>query len=88
MIYPIEDDLDDFADVAEPEPSWADCPLLRRADMLGVIEKRGNLDGRAVNMFLNCFAVRITCTRSDYFRTLCTTVRNEGRVFEIEDIEI
>src|SRR5215472_11499493 len=53
MMYPIEDDSDDFADVAEPEPSWADCPILLRSDMLAVIQERGNLDGRGVNLFRN-----------------------------------
>ncbi len=53
MIYPIEDDPDDFADVVEPEPNWAECPMLPRADMLAVIEQRRDMDGRAVNLFRN-----------------------------------
>ena len=51
MIYEVEDDPDDFADIAEPEPSWVDCPILSRGEMLAVIEKHGNLDGRAKNLF-------------------------------------
>ena len=53
MIDPIEDDLDDFGDVAEPEPSWADSPMLSRAHMLAVIEENKHVDGRAVNLFRN-----------------------------------
>jgi hypothetical protein len=53
MIYPVEDDSDDFEDVAEPEPSWADSPMLPRGDMLAVIQQHKDLDGRAVNLFKN-----------------------------------
>ena len=53
MIDPIEGGLDDFADIAEPEPSWFECPILSRCEMLAVIQKRGILDGRAVNLFRN-----------------------------------
>jgi hypothetical protein len=50
---PIEDDLDDFADIAEPEPNWFQYPILSRSEMLASIQERGNLDGRAVNLFRN-----------------------------------
>src|SRR5215472_3876785 len=54
MSYPIEDDLDDFADLAEADgPSWAHSPILSRSEMLRVIEERGNLDRRGVNLFRN-----------------------------------
>jgi len=53
MIYPIEDDSDDFADIAEPEPTWFQYPILSRSEMLASIQERGNLDGRAVNLFRN-----------------------------------
>jgi hypothetical protein len=53
MIDAIEDDPDDRCDVGEPGPSWADCPMLPRGEMLAVIERRKDLDGRAVNLFRN-----------------------------------
>src|SRR5690242_13737752 len=40
-------------DEPEPGPSWFDCPMLPRRDMLAVIERRKDLDGRAVNLFRN-----------------------------------
>ena len=53
MIDPIEHDADDFADVAELEPSWFQCPILTRSEMLAAIQERGDLDGRALNLFRN-----------------------------------
>ena len=78
MIDAIEDDLDDRCDVGElaaepqnivehdePGPSWADCPMLPRADMLAVIERHQGLDGRSVNLFKNALKRE---PRSDLFR--------------------
>jgi hypothetical protein len=45
------DDLDDLGDLAEPSPSWFECPILRRDDMLATIKQNGGLDGRSVNLF-------------------------------------
>lgn len=53
MIVSIDDHLDDLGAVAEPGPSWFDCPVLPRSDMLAVIERHKDLDGRAVNLFRN-----------------------------------
>ena len=47
MIDLIDDDLDGACDFAEPELSWADCPMLPRSDMFAVIERYGKFDGRA-----------------------------------------
>jgi hypothetical protein len=53
VIDQIDDDPDDPTDVAGPGPSWADCPILLCGDMLAVIERHKDLDGRAVNLFRN-----------------------------------
>jgi hypothetical protein len=47
----IDDDPDGVRDFAEPEPDWANCPMLPRRDMLAVIERHKALNGRAVNLF-------------------------------------
>src|SRR6201998_2787230 len=64
MIDPIEDDPHDTGDVGEPDLSWADCPMLPRGDMLAVIERKRDLDGRAVNLFRNALKGQ---PRSDLF---------------------
>jgi hypothetical protein len=51
VIDSIGDDLRDPGDVGEPEPSWADCPVLPRVDILAVIEGNRDLGGRALNLF-------------------------------------
>ena len=43
MIDSIDDDL---VDVGEPEPSWADCSVLPRVDILAVIETGISVAGR------------------------------------------
>ena len=68
MIYQIDDDRwgDDAAVTdelaAEPETiaddnvpalNWFECPILSRGDMLTVIERQKDLDGRAINLFKN-----------------------------------
>jgi hypothetical protein len=45
------DELDDLGDLAEPSPSWFECPILRRDEMLATIKQNGGLDGRSVNLF-------------------------------------
>jgi hypothetical protein len=53
VIAPIDDDPDSACDFDEPEPgpSWFDCPMLPRGDMLAIIERKKDLDGRAINLF-------------------------------------
>jgi hypothetical protein len=55
VIASFDDDLDSARDFDEPEPgpSWFDCPMLPCRDMLAVIERRKDLDRRAVNLFRN-----------------------------------
>jgi len=54
VIDPIDDDLDYPGEVPESDgPSWFEAPILSRSAMLAVIEERGNLDGRGVNLFRN-----------------------------------
>ena len=53
MIDPIDDDPEDTGDITTPDLSWPDCPMLPRRDMLAVIERHKDLDGRAVNLFRN-----------------------------------
>ena len=68
MIEPIdEEDAEDIdnVDVGEPGPSWFACPMLPRGDMLAVIERHKDLDGRAVNLFKNALQRE---PRSDLFR--------------------
>ena len=66
MIDPIEDENpDDTGDIDEPEMNWARCPTLLPGDMLAVIERRKDLDGRAVNLFRNALERE---RRSDLFR--------------------
>ena len=45
------DELEGLGDLAEPDPSWFECPILRRAEMLATIKHKGALDGRSVNLF-------------------------------------
>jgi hypothetical protein len=45
------DELEVLGDLAEPDPSWFECPILRRAEMLATIKQKGALDGRSVNLF-------------------------------------
>ena len=54
---PIDDDPYGGRDFGEPEPgpSWFDCPMLPRRDMLGIIERCKDLDGRSVNLFRTAF---------------------------------
>jgi hypothetical protein len=49
----IGDDRDEPGDVGEPDPSWFDYPMLPRSEMLTIIERKKDLDGRAVNLFRN-----------------------------------
>ena len=53
MIDAIDDGPDDRCDVGKPGPSWFDCPMLPRGDMLAVIERRKDLNGRGINLFRN-----------------------------------
>ena len=53
MIDPIEDNRDEPGDVGQSDPSWFDHPILPRGEMLAVIERRKDLDGRSVNLFRN-----------------------------------
>ena len=53
MIDPIDDDPEDTGNITAPDLSWADCPMLPRGDMLAIIERHKDLDGRAVNLFRN-----------------------------------
>jgi hypothetical protein len=48
-----------------PALDWFDCPMLSRGDMLRVIERQKDLDGRAVNLFRNAL---VREPRSDLFR--------------------
>ncbi len=64
MIDAIEDGPDDRCDVDEPGPSWFDCPMLPRGDMLAVIERRKDLNGRGINLFRNALKGQ---PRSDLF---------------------
>jgi hypothetical protein len=48
---PIDDDPEDTGEIAASDLSWTDCPMLPRRDMLAGIERRKDLDGRAVNLF-------------------------------------
>jgi energy-coupling factor transporter ATP-binding protein EcfA2 len=50
---PIDEDRDDPGDIGQPDPSWADCPILPRSDILAVIERRKDLDGRTINLLRN-----------------------------------
>src|SRR5260370_27464696 len=61
---PIDDDPDGAREFDEPELNWADCPMLPRGDMLAVIERYKDLDGRAVNLFRNALQRK---PRSDLF---------------------
>jgi hypothetical protein len=45
---PMHEDIEDHTD-----PDWFECPILPRADMLAVIERRRQLDGRSLNLFRN-----------------------------------
>ena len=81
MIEPIDeedpDDIDtvDVGELAaepqnivehdEPDLDWFDSPILPRRDMLAVIERHKDLDGRAVNLFRNALERE---PRSDLFR--------------------
>jgi hypothetical protein len=49
----------------EPDLDWFACPTLPRGDMLAVIERRKDLDGRSVNLFRNALERE---PRSDLFR--------------------
>ena len=53
MIDLIDDDPDGVRDFDEPEPDWANCPMLPRSDMFALIERQKALGGRAVNLFRN-----------------------------------
>jgi len=64
MIDAIDDGPDDRCDVGEPGSSWADCPMLPRGDMLAVIERRKDLNGRGINLFRNALKGQ---PRSDLF---------------------
>jgi hypothetical protein len=64
VIDPIDDDPDGACDFEEPGPSWAECPMLPRSDMLAVIERHKALDRRAVNLFRNALKGQ---PRSDLF---------------------
>ena len=44
------------ADIVEhevPRLDWFECPMMSRGNMLAVIERQKDLDGRAVNLFKN-----------------------------------
>jgi hypothetical protein len=46
------------ADIVEhdaPRLHWFECPVMSRGDMLGVIKRQKDLDGRAVNLFKNAW---------------------------------
>ena len=75
MIHQIDDDWW-VADELSAEPQnivehdlpaldWCECPMLSRGDMLAVIERQKDLDGRAINLFKNALQRE---PRSDLFR--------------------
>jgi hypothetical protein len=75
VIEQIGDDLDDPRDVVEADClSWANRPMLSRAEMLRVIEQSKKLDGRAVNLFRNALQ---RPRKSDLFMSARTTTSNE-----------
>jgi hypothetical protein len=51
VIDPIHDDPEDAGENAASDLSWADCPMLARGEMLAIIARQKDLDGRAVNLF-------------------------------------
>jgi hypothetical protein len=53
VIDAIEHDSDDSDEFGEPGLSWFECPMLPRGDMLAIIQRNKDLDGRAVNLFKN-----------------------------------
>ena len=56
------------ADIVEhdvPHLDWFECPMMSRGEMLAVIERQKDLDGRAVNLFRNAL---VREPRSDLFR--------------------
>lgn len=60
----ILDGLGGNDDFDRSEPSWLDCPMLPRRDMLAVIERCKDLDGRAINLFRTALQGK---PRSDLF---------------------
>ena len=53
MIETIELDPDDIDESGKAGPSWFECPMLPRDDMLAIIQQNKDLDGRSVNLFRN-----------------------------------
>jgi hypothetical protein len=67
VIDSIEDDpeVETSEEADEPDLNWFECPMLPRSNMLAVIERNRELDGRSVNLFRNALARE---PRSDLFR--------------------
>jgi hypothetical protein len=67
MIDRIDDDpeVESNEEADEPDLNWFECPMLPRGEMLAVIERHKDLDGRAVNLFKNALE---RAPRSDLFR--------------------
>jgi hypothetical protein len=64
VIDPIDLDPEDAGEIAASDLSWADCPMLPRADMLAIIKRQKDLDNRAVNLFRSALQGK---PRSDLF---------------------
>src|SRR6266446_484344 len=61
MIDPVDDDSDE----REPDRDWFACPMMPRAEMLAMIERHKDLDGRGINLFKNALGRE---PRSDLLR--------------------
>jgi hypothetical protein len=67
VIDAIELDPDDIDESGEPGPSWFECTMLPRGDMLAVIQRNKDLDGRSVNLFTNALERKPRSDLLDYY---------------------
>ena len=67
MIDVIDDDpaIGNIVEHDEPDLNWFECPMLPRGEMLVVIQRNKDLDGRSINLFRNALERQ---PRSDLFR--------------------